>query len=218
MGIEFRWGEIFRTSPDRPWGPPSLLYNGYRVFPGDKERPGRDADLSPPSSAEAMKEWSYTSTPPMGRTACTEPQCLYKGCTLPYLTLLPNDTTICSNELERMRKETVVTGSEAISQHLRSSSFCHVTRRTFVVSHRCFGATYGYHIQGSSTSNFLDCVTTEDGTHIGCPKTSVTNCQSAMRNILEERGTRLHRGKSLKSRVSRRLHGGTEEKNASVRT
>jgi hypothetical protein len=24
-------GEIFRTRPDRPWGPPSLLYNGYRV-------------------------------------------------------------------------------------------------------------------------------------------------------------------------------------------
>jgi hypothetical protein len=24
--------EIFRTRPDRPWGPPSLLYNGYRVF------------------------------------------------------------------------------------------------------------------------------------------------------------------------------------------
>jgi hypothetical protein len=30
------WGEIFRTRPDRPWGPPSLLYNGYRVFPGGK--------------------------------------------------------------------------------------------------------------------------------------------------------------------------------------
>jgi hypothetical protein len=27
-------GEIFRTRPDRPGGPPSLLYNGYRVFPG----------------------------------------------------------------------------------------------------------------------------------------------------------------------------------------
>jgi len=26
-----------------------------------------------------MKEWSYTSTPPMGRTACTEPQCLHNG-------------------------------------------------------------------------------------------------------------------------------------------
>jgi len=32
--------------------PPSFLYNGYRVFPGGKVRPGRDADPSPPSSAE----------------------------------------------------------------------------------------------------------------------------------------------------------------------
>ena len=28
--------KIFRTRPDRPLGPPSLLYNGYRVFPGGK--------------------------------------------------------------------------------------------------------------------------------------------------------------------------------------
>jgi hypothetical protein len=34
-GIESRWGEIFRTCPYRPWGPPSLPYNGYRVT-GDK--------------------------------------------------------------------------------------------------------------------------------------------------------------------------------------
>ena len=27
-------GKIFRTSPERPWGPPSLLHNGYRIFPG----------------------------------------------------------------------------------------------------------------------------------------------------------------------------------------
>ena len=72
-------GEIFRTCPDRPWGPPSLLYNGYRAFPGGKERPGIDADPSPPSNVVVMKEQSYTSTPPMGRTACTEPQRLYKG-------------------------------------------------------------------------------------------------------------------------------------------
>jgi hypothetical protein len=25
-------GEIFRTRPARPWSPPSLLNNGYRVF------------------------------------------------------------------------------------------------------------------------------------------------------------------------------------------
>ena len=55
-GIESRWGEVFRTCPDRPWGPPSLLYNGYREFPGGKERPGRDADPSPLPSAVVMKE------------------------------------------------------------------------------------------------------------------------------------------------------------------
>ena len=29
-------GEIFHTHPNRPWGLPSLLYNGYRVLPGGK--------------------------------------------------------------------------------------------------------------------------------------------------------------------------------------
>jgi len=82
-GIESRWRRDF-LHLSRPalwpvWGPPSLLYNGYQVFHGGKERPGRDADPSPPSSAVVMKGYSYTSTPPMGHTACTEPQCLYKG-------------------------------------------------------------------------------------------------------------------------------------------
>ena len=35
-GIESRWGAIFRIRPDWTWGPPSLLYNEYRVFPGGK--------------------------------------------------------------------------------------------------------------------------------------------------------------------------------------
>ena len=115
-------GKIFRTCPDRPWSPPSLLYNGYRVFPGGKERPRRDAAPHPlllpwsrksiaipllplwavrpvqslsactvqlylyspygPYSlyrASVLVQYSYTSTPPMDRTVCTEPQCLYKG-------------------------------------------------------------------------------------------------------------------------------------------
>jgi hypothetical protein len=33
-GIEYRWRRDFRTRPDQPWGLPSLLHNGYRVFPG----------------------------------------------------------------------------------------------------------------------------------------------------------------------------------------
>ena len=47
-------GEIFRTLPDRPWGLPSLLYNGYWVFPGVK-RPERGADHSPRLRAEVTK-------------------------------------------------------------------------------------------------------------------------------------------------------------------
>jgi len=36
-GIETRWGgEIFRTRSNRSGGPPTLLYNGYRVFSGGK--------------------------------------------------------------------------------------------------------------------------------------------------------------------------------------
>jgi hypothetical protein len=55
-GIESWRGEIFRTCPDRLWGPPILLYNGYWVFPGCKERQGHDADSSPSSSAVVMNE------------------------------------------------------------------------------------------------------------------------------------------------------------------
>ena len=35
-GIDLGEDEIFRTCSDRPRGPPSLLCNGYRVFPGGK--------------------------------------------------------------------------------------------------------------------------------------------------------------------------------------
>jgi len=66
--------EIFRTCPDRPWSPPSLLYNGYRVFPGGKEWPGRDADPSPPSSTMVMKEYIlplWAVRPVQSLSACT---------------------------------------------------------------------------------------------------------------------------------------------------
>jgi len=46
----------FSARPDRPWGPPSLLCNGYRVFLAGKMRPGRAADHSPLSSAAVMEE------------------------------------------------------------------------------------------------------------------------------------------------------------------
>ena len=47
--------EIFR--PSRPaLGPTQPPVKWYRVFPGGKVRPGRAADLSPPSSAAVMEE------------------------------------------------------------------------------------------------------------------------------------------------------------------
>jgi hypothetical protein len=68
-------GEIFRSCPDQPWGPPSLLYNGYRVsFPGVKW-PGCGVDHLPSSSArvkERVELYLYCpvrpSWPFLGRT------------------------------------------------------------------------------------------------------------------------------------------------------
>ena len=55
-GIESRWGRNFPPVQTGPGARPSLLCNGYRVFPGSKVRPGRAADHSPPSSAAVMDE------------------------------------------------------------------------------------------------------------------------------------------------------------------
>ena len=67
-GIESRWGEIFCLS-DRPWGPPSLLYNGYRIFPGVKY--GRSVLLTtyPLLVPRSWKSRAVTTGPAMG-TLC----------------------------------------------------------------------------------------------------------------------------------------------------
>ena len=69
-GIKSQWGEIFR--PSRPaLGPTRPPVKGFRVFPGGKVRPGRDAEHSLPSSAVVIEEYSYNSTHPLGHNrAC----------------------------------------------------------------------------------------------------------------------------------------------------
>jgi len=64
--------------------PPSLLYDGYSVFPGGKERPGREAEPSPPSSAVIKKEQSYTATSPMAVQPVQSLSACTKGYTLPF--------------------------------------------------------------------------------------------------------------------------------------
>jgi hypothetical protein len=44
--IKSRWGRDFPHLFRPALVPPSLLYNGYLVFPGVRKRPGRDADPS----------------------------------------------------------------------------------------------------------------------------------------------------------------------------
>jgi len=84
-GIESRWGvEIFRTCPDRPWDPPSLLFNGYRFFPGGKERLGRDADPSPPSSAVGHERVELYLCSPCGPYSLYRASAPVQGCTLPF--------------------------------------------------------------------------------------------------------------------------------------
>ena len=103
-----RWvgggGEIFRNCPDRPWGPPSCLYSGYRVYPGGKEGPRRCADPSPLLVPCSRKSTAIpllpllTVQPVQSLSACTVQLYLYspygpyglcrtsvpvQGCTLP---------------------------------------------------------------------------------------------------------------------------------------
>ena len=53
VGIATRYGLAAAVIESFWWGgPPSLLYNGYRVFPRGLKRPGRGVDHPTPSSAE----------------------------------------------------------------------------------------------------------------------------------------------------------------------
>jgi hypothetical protein len=62
LGIESRCGEIFRTYPDQLRGPPSLLYNGYRLFPGGKGGRGVMLTTHPLLVQRLRKSWA---TPPL---------------------------------------------------------------------------------------------------------------------------------------------------------
>ena len=74
--IESRWegGEIFRTRPDRSWGPPSFLYNVYRVFPGGKVAGARRWPPTPSNAKVKERVELYicspsgSSWPVLGRT------------------------------------------------------------------------------------------------------------------------------------------------------
>jgi hypothetical protein len=56
LGMESQEGEIFRIHPDQPWGPSSLLYNGYWLsFLGVKQL-GHGVDHLPHLAWRLKKE------------------------------------------------------------------------------------------------------------------------------------------------------------------
>jgi hypothetical protein len=67
-GLNPGGGDIFRIRPDRPWGPPSLLYNGHRVSFPKVKRLGRGVNHPLPSSAEVKERvelYRYSPSEPL---------------------------------------------------------------------------------------------------------------------------------------------------------
>jgi len=108
-------GEILSTCPDRPWGQPSLLYNGYWVFPGGKS--GRGVLLTPHPT---LVSWSRKSRaipllplgavrPVQGRSACKRVHF-----TLP---LLPSTITAYNYPITPSTLTTQIFGTPNIQRH-----------------------------------------------------------------------------------------------------
>jgi len=51
--------------PDRPWGPPALLYNGFQASTGGKVAGEWRSPPTPHLAPRLKKEWSNTSNPPV---------------------------------------------------------------------------------------------------------------------------------------------------------
>jgi hypothetical protein len=63
LGIKSRWGKIFCIHPEQPWGPSSLIYNGYRVFWLEVEWLVCDIYHPPSIVPRLKKERSYATIP-----------------------------------------------------------------------------------------------------------------------------------------------------------
>jgi hypothetical protein len=85
-GIEFRWGARFSVPVQTDLGAhPFSCTMGTGSFPGGKERPGRDADPSPPTSAVGHKRVELYLYFPYGPYGLYRDSVPVQGCTLTLL-------------------------------------------------------------------------------------------------------------------------------------
>jgi hypothetical protein len=78
-------GEIYRTRPDLPWGPPSLMYSEYRVSPGGKAD-GAWSWPTTPSSAEVKERVELYLYFMWAFVACSRVNCTFMDSCLPTST------------------------------------------------------------------------------------------------------------------------------------
>jgi hypothetical protein len=66
VGVRVQVGSRFSSSrrADRFWVHPAFYTLRSEAFSRAVKRPGREADHSPPTTAEVKKMWIYKSTPP----------------------------------------------------------------------------------------------------------------------------------------------------------
>ena len=100
-------------------------------------------------------QYSYTSTPPVGRTACTEPQCLYKGALysiaiplLPLWAVWPvQSLSACTRVHFNFTVELYLYSPLWVVRPLQSFSACTRVHFTF---------TFTLHLYGSMTHSLIN--------------------------------------------------------------
>jgi hypothetical protein len=84
-----------------PAAHPAFCTMGTGSFLGAK-RPGRDADPSPTLVSRSWKGRAIPLFPLMDRTACTEPQCLYKGALYTFFYMMQGHQIIMQSNFHRV--------------------------------------------------------------------------------------------------------------------
>jgi hypothetical protein len=118
--------------PQPPSPPRAPLYNGYRFLSGGKERPGRDADPSPPSSAvghERVELYLYSPCGPYSLCRASVP---VQGCTLRF-SLLPDPHDRGTTVFRNLRNRSPDTQSHITEDITYQQYHCEVVRSDSVM-------------------------------------------------------------------------------------